>query len=185
MIIRRSMIGTALAVLLAPLFLIAKPGRQFLVSSEQVVAALRTSGQYVSPNQVQLLSLVHTREPNAVLHLIHIEPWQEGMQKAEIRCVDLSACLPFFVLIEGARVPDLAVGKVPEPGMAEAGPKKYDVRKGDTAVLTIETEQSRITMRVICLENGDRGQKIRVASKDRKRSYEAEIIAPGVLKAVF
>jgi flagella basal body P-ring formation protein FlgA len=35
---------------------------------------------------------------------------------------------------------------------------------------------------VICLQNGVRGQRIRVASKDHRRFFEGEVVGTGVLK---
>jgi flagella basal body P-ring formation protein FlgA len=43
----------------------------------------------------------------------------------------------------------------------------------------------RITLRVICLENGARGERVRVSSTDHKRIYQAEVIDPGLLKSAL
>jgi len=56
------------------------------------------------------------------------------------------------------------------------------IRGGDHATLILESPDSRMRLPVICLQSGVLGQRIRVASPDRKQYYEAEIVSPGMLK---
>ena len=43
------------------------------------------------------------------------------------------------------------------------------VRSGRTATLMFEGEYIHMTLPVLCLQNGGRGQQVRVISKDTKR----------------
>jgi len=186
MITRHMLITTAvLAFLLLPSTLAAESG--FVVSSSQVAEALREGGKAVDADHIHLLSPVRSRRPHAALKLMSVGEWQDGVMKAEMRCTNRSACLPFFVLVQDSAGLRDAVGRRPAQSLASspATAKTYDVHIGDPATLVLETKESRIVMRVICAQNGDRGQKIRVASRDHKRFYEAEVIEPGFLRGTL
>jgi len=161
---------------------------RFAVSPDQVARAMRAAGVAAAAERIDLLSPIQTRQPNAALRLISVKHWQGNTLKAELRCSDRKACLPFYVLLRDAdSVPDLAVvhGSAEPQKSASATPRAHDVHIGDPAILVFERQQSRITIRVICDQNGDRGQIIRVASSDRKHSYKAEVIEPGLLKGAL
>jgi len=186
MIKRHIFIRTAiLSLLLSLLTATAESEEDFVVSRVQVAHAFDQAGRPVSAEQIQFLSSVHTRQPNAALKLIGFADWQDGLLKAEIGCVDHTTCLPFYVLVQDAAIPALVHGTRTELGAPARSLKNYDVHVGETAVLTFEDSESRITMHVICVQNGDRGQKIKVASRDRKRFYEAEVIEPGFLRGIL
>jgi len=58
------------------------------------------------------------------------------------------------------------------------------LRSGDPATMVFNNRFLHISMPVICLQSGRQGQTIRVASIDHRRFYKAEIMGPGLLKAV-
>lgn len=175
--------ATAFALLLLSVMVRADSGER-VVSSRQVALALHTSGWHVDPDQVQFLFPVNTRQPNAALKLIRVDPWQDGLQKAEIRCVDASACLPFFILIHADHLPATQDDNRVRP-VGTSQSQHHDVHVGDAAVLIFERSESRITLQVICEQNGNRGQRIKVATRDRKHFYEAEIVGPGQLRGTL
>jgi hypothetical protein len=185
MIYRLKLKAAAVALLLWPLLIRAEAGKEFAVSPDQVAVALRASGRQVRADQIRLLFSVRTRQPNAVLKLINMEPWQDGTQKAEIACANAGACLPFFVLIQSGEPAVSTSHAAAEPVSASTHSQSHDVHVGDVAVLTFEGNDSRITIQVVCVQAGDRGQRIKVASRDRKRFYQAEVVEPGVLKGIF
>lgn len=159
----------------------------YVISAGQIVQALREGGLRVTADRIEILSSVRSRQPNASLRLIRAGEWQDGTLKAEIRCDERSACLPFYVLVHDATgVPDVVSRKpVCQAKSSLAVLKTHDVHVGDRAILIFEGNESRITVRVVCVQNGDRGQKIRVASRDRKHFYQAEIVEPGLLRGSF
>jgi len=183
---RHVMNRAGILALLLPFSMLAagEPTGSFVLSPSQVARAIREAGRQVNDDRVGFLSQVRTRQANPTLKVMSIHEWHDGVQKVEIRCVDRSVCLPFLVLVrDGAFVPDPANSSQAKLQKAFSTlPKRHDVRIGDPAILVFEGNDSRITMRVICAQDGDRGQKIRVASSDRKHFYEAEVIEPGFLK---
>ena len=55
------------------------------------------------------------------------------------------------------------------------------VHNGKDATLVFEGQNMRMIMPVLCLQNGVRGQRIRVISKDRKKVFLALVTGPGTL----
>jgi hypothetical protein len=105
-----------------------------------------------------------------------------GTIKVKLRCRDSHECLPFYVLVHG--VDRVKVGSAKEGAMplSKASSRQNVVRGGDRAILILETPDSRMSFPVICLQAGTRGQKVRVTSTDRRRFYDAEVVAAGILK---
>lgn len=165
------------------------PGR-IAVSPQRVASALAQAGWRVNPEQVKFLSQVTAAAGDAGLQVVQVTRWQRDKLKVELRCHDPHACLPFYVLVNEDRAADksgqtsvadtASTGKPPAFEMTAETPL---LRSGDPATLTFANKGLSINMPVICLENGHRGQKIRVASTDHRRFYKAEIVGPGLLKA--
>ncbi|HTA26023.1 MAG TPA: flagella basal body P-ring formation protein FlgA [Terriglobales bacterium] len=181
-----------LAILLGTLIPAAgqsQPNR-IAITPQRVVSAMAGAGWKVSAAQVQLLSQVTSTVRDAWLEVVQVTHWQEDKLKVELRCHDPRVCLPFYVVINQA-------GTAVKSGQTMAADTEADakhsvpempaekplMRSGDPATLTFADKGLRITMPVVCLENGQRGQRIRVASADHKRFYKAEIVGPGLLRA--
>jgi Chaperone for flagella basal body P-ring formation len=159
------------------------------ITPQRVANAMSDAGWKVSPGQVKLLSQVTTSR-DTWLQVVQVKHWQGDQLKVELRCHDPRACLPFYVLVNEGGKADKA-GLTAEAGVDAGGKQpvvetpteKPLIRSGDPATLKFADKGLSITMPVICLENGQRGQRIRVASADHKRFYKAEIVGPGLLKA--
>lgn len=181
-----------LAILLGTLIPVAgqsQPNR-IAITPQHVVSAMAGAGWKVSVGQVQLLSQVTSTVRDAWLEVVQVTHWQEDKLKVELRCHDPRACLPFYVLVDQIRAADkpgqtaaMPADVQAKPPLLETTAEKPLMRSGDPATLTFSDQGLRITMPVVCLENGHQGQKIRVASADHKRFYKAEIVGPGLLKA--
>jgi hypothetical protein len=155
---------------------------RFVVSPEQVTRAMRASGVPVSVEQIELLSSVRSRQAEPSLRVVTVRQWQGNTRKAELRCTNGAACLPFYVLVRNS---DAEAQNSPRAQSNSAEIRAHDVHVGDPAVLIFERDQSRITIRVVCVQAGDRGQKIRVASRDRKKFYEGEVLQSGLLRGTL
>ena len=153
----------------------------FVVSPDQVARVLEHAGISATADRIQFLSTVRAKRPNTALRLRNADKWRESTLKVEIECADHRSCLPFYVLVSGTTaVPNItsAVG-AHAPSSSTTHPL---IRVGDRALLVFDDLNSRITVRVICVQSGDRGQTIRVVSADRKRFYQAEVIQKALLK---
>lgn len=170
---------------------LAHAGARYAISANRVAEALVASGVPVTTEHVRLLSAVSARDRDPSLRVIKVMKWSDNSFKAELRCRDQGACLPFYVLLTGNHEADTlnpaAHGGSERQGLADflAPGKPALLRDGDPATLIFENSALRITLPVICLQSGNRGETIRVTSKDRKRFFKAQIIAPGLLKAAL
>ncbi len=156
---------------------------RFVVSPAQVMRAMRASGVPVSVEQIELLSSVRSRLAEPSLRVVTVRQWQGNTQKAELRCTNGTACLPFYVLVRNSDAEAQNSPRTRPNAATEI--RAHDVHVGDPAVLIFEGDQSRITIRVVCVQAGDRGQKIRVASRDRKKFYEGEVLQSGLLRGTL
>lgn len=183
---------TAAALMLLPSVTAAttQTAARFSISPQNVVAALASAGVSATASQVRFLYQVTSTVENSGLEVMHVSKWTGNSTKVELRCRDHHACLPFYVLLGNPEMADAhgaqsATGS-PQPGAVVPIPTtQVLMRDGDSATLVFESSALRITMPVICLESGGRGQKIRVVSTDHKRFFKGEIVQAGLLRATL
>jgi hypothetical protein len=151
----------------------------------RIIDALVSAGLAVSAHQIEMLSGAGNAIGNASVRVVSISGGAGGTTKVKLRCQDNHECLPFYVLVHGidsVKVTNAAA--IAEPLVDSIRPQDI-IRGGDRAILILETADSRMRFPVICLQSGAPGQRIKVTSADRKRSYDAEIVAPGLLKGIL
>jgi len=157
------------------------PTEHFTVSPVQVQGALAAAGLKAGLAQIEFLSEVRTASDHAALEVVNTSKRAKAAM-VKMRCRDSHQCLPFYVLVHqpqaGAKV-DPADDR---SSLADATPFPRLMRSGEPAILILENADYRISLPVVCLQNGTRGQRIRVASKDHKRFFEGEIVGSGLLK---
>jgi hypothetical protein len=111
-----------------------------------------------------------------------------------VGCRNSAECLPFYVSASWPVEVDVASLRANLPDSAEGlrdGAKRTfseDVRTfraGSTATLLLDGERVHVTLRVVCLESGEPGEKVHVTTPDRRQEYVVSVIAPGVLKGTF
>ena len=148
------------------------------ITTVHITGALTTAGLNVTVGQVESLSTMTASELNPKLTATKVEALDANTTKVRLQCARTDICLPFYVLVhwpEGTKQ-DLKGTAQPhillEPLM---------VRNGKDATLIFEGQNMRMTMSVLCLQNGVRGQRIRVISKDRKKVFLARVTGPGTL----
>ncbi len=159
------------------------------ISRESILGALHSSGISIRPEQMEELSDMTAAEPNPPLKVLSIDMLDADSDKVLLRCEHPNTCLPFYVLVHWGRLED---GSAARPGRSDREPAQPQqragnllVRSGRTVVLMLEGEYIHMTMPVLCLQNGGRGQQVRVISKDTKKRYVARVIGPGVVTSVL
>jgi flagella basal body P-ring formation protein FlgA len=155
------------------------------VSAHHVAAAMELAGVAVNPNQIEFLSGASSIGESAQMRVVSVTNRTNGTVRVKLRCRDNHECLPFYVLVHG-----IDGGKVDRPEeravpAVVAGSPKNVIRGGDHAILILESHDSRMSLPVICLQGGARGQTIRVASPDRRQIFDAEIVATGMLRGTL
>jgi hypothetical protein len=152
------------------------------VLAHSVADAMQRTGTAVNLDQIELLSGGSDIGESAELRVSSVTNRTDGALKVKLRCRDNHECLPFYVLVHGLDQAHLILPERRAQPLAAAVASQNLIRGGDHATLILESPDSRISMPVICLQSGVRGQTIRVASTDRKQFFEAEIVATGMLK---
>jgi hypothetical protein len=157
------------------------------LSKRQVADAMISAGIPVKAAQVEFLSQLSASE-DVSLQVVTIRTSTEGTATVKLRCHDNRECLPFYVLVHDVRsagVSDVHHRRV-QIATGQARTDKVSsprlVRGGDHATLLLETSDFRISLPVICLESGMRGQRIRVTSRDGRRFYKGEVVEVGILR---
>lgn len=157
------------------------------ISPERVADAMASAGLTADRTQVEFLSEVTAKADSSSLQVVSVSRTLSGTVGVKLRCRENSDCLPFYVLVHNL----IPSGFSPIPPRAEplVGRRKEalaraipDIRGGDHATLIIENADLRISLPVICMQNGVRGQRIRVASKDHWHFFEGEVVAAGMLR---
>jgi hypothetical protein len=163
----------------------AAPGR-YAITTEQIAAAISSSGMPVTSEQVTLPANLVASTPDPALKLKSLDRAGDNRMYARVECANAGQCLPFIVSLKL----DLRMTAVPvalsSPGRSAAStqtqPVPPVVRAGSPATLQLEGSHVHITLSVVCLENGAAGQTIRAASHDRKQVYTVQVLREGLLE---
>ncbi len=164
---------------------VGQNAQRTLITQERVAKAITSAGVYVLRSQVEFLSEFSATTSDAVLQVVATSPATSGEARVQLRCRDRRECLPFYVLVHRIKIGN---GSPAQLQFASLNGRAQDilsaqlVHSGDHATLILETTDSRISMPVICLQNGLRGQTVRVRSNDGKRLYRGEVVAPRLLR---
>lgn len=160
--------------------------RHYSIRAESVAAAMSGVGMQVSPRQVTLLTEVVATSNAPRLRVRSIEKSGDHRMMVRIECEKSEECLPFYASIGSGAGNESQASEFTLPAQdyfsRQGNSKQVEMRLGSTATLLLDGQRVHISLSVICLENGAVGQKIRVASADRQRTYLAEVIDSGRLK---
>ncbi|MGA8153907.1 MAG: flagella basal body P-ring formation protein FlgA [Terriglobales bacterium] len=191
MLIRTHNKFAGLMLLLAPLLASASQNTErFAISTQQVAEALASAGLTARVGQVEILSEVSAASRHALLQVVGTANRAVGDAVVKLRCRDNQECLPFYVLVHAspAKLLNSGAGGTRLQPVSDQKPLDVNasfprvVRGGDAATLILQDADYRISLPVVCLQDGARGQKIRVASKDHRRFFEGEVVGTGMLK---
>jgi hypothetical protein len=176
----------AMAVLWAAVALpAAAQSNRLSITQSQVAAAIDGAGMQVSDAQVTLLSNIVSAAGNPALKVESIEKWGDGRDMVRLECANPGECLPFIVALRlsAEQQERLALSSQLHPISFPAKPRASDaIRAGSTAVLLLDGPHVHIQLSVVCLENGSIGQSIRVATRDRRLTFMAEVLSGSTLR---
>jgi Chaperone for flagella basal body P-ring formation len=96
-----------------------------------------------------------------------------------LRCADMKVCGSFLV----STAMPLSLSHVAMARQSLRRNGKTLARAGESALLSINGVNLRISLRVICLEPGLLGQTIRVRDANSRRIFRAEVVGSGALRA--
>jgi hypothetical protein len=170
--------------------------KAYPIEASQAVLALAAKGVEASVQQVSMVANVVASQPHPTLGVLAVG--HLGLSDAsangsgarfwvKLGCQEAGVCLPFYAmvalptgdtaaLIEGLR----NAGKMKGVGIKHD--KGFTIPAGARATLVLEGSHSRVEIPVVALEPGMAGSEIRIATPDRRNSYRAIVVGPGVLK---
>jgi hypothetical protein len=155
-----------------------------LISRERILGALHSSGIPVAAEQMEQLSEMTAAEQNPLLKVLSIDMMDGESDKVLLRCEHPNACLPFYVLVhwghsgDGSGRPGQSVENLEQSGSRS---QNLLVRSGKIIKLVLDGNYIHMTLPVLCLQSGGRGQRVRVISKETKKRYVARVTGPGVV----
>jgi hypothetical protein len=155
-----------------------------LISRERILGALHSSGIPVAAEQMEQLSEMTAAEPNPLLKVLSVDMMDGESDKVLLRCEHPNTCLPFYVLVhwghsgEGSGRPGQSVENLEQSGSRS---QNLLVRSGKIIKLVLDGNYIHMTLPVLCLQSGGRGQRVRVISKETKKRYVARVTGPGVV----
>lgn len=158
------------------------------IDAGSIATALSGMGVQILPEQVMLLTDVVASTSVPRLKVQSIEKRGKNPMLVRMECESPKECLPFFVSLRLSQSDEsqLAGAFSARPMLSDSAPrpslKSFVIRAGSPATLLLDGDRVHIKIPVICLENGASGQKIRVAGKDRRQFYSAEVIDGRLLK---
>ena len=150
---------------------------------------LHSSGIRSLPEQMEQLSSMTAAEPNPPLKVLSVDMLDGESDKVLLRCEHPNTCLPFYVLVHWGQS-----GETDRAGLAgQTRTRSNLVRSRKTcwfaaerpSVLVLDGEYIHMTLPVLCLQNGGRGQQVRVISKETKKRYVARVTGPGVVTSAL
>jgi hypothetical protein len=152
----------------------------------------------VTEDRISLLAKVVATEPNPTMDIMSIGPLggrettglSEARSLVKLGCHLSGTCLPFYAVVtwpDGtARPAGVGVENVASHANAKVKPiAAITMRVGTHAMLVMDDKRSHVQVSVVSLENGNAGERIRVASQDRKQVYVAEVIGANLLKRSY
>lgn len=165
--------------------LLAAP--RYVISRDEIAAAVRDAGMPITAAQVAPLADVVSSVATPQLRVRSIEPSGGQQSVARIECVRSSDCLPFVVTIHTERAAGSAANAdaVAAPEVHTIAGVHPVIHSGSAVVLHLDSGRVHISVPAICLDNGAIGQTVRAASPDRSRNYLAQVVDSSSLKGTF
>jgi hypothetical protein len=152
------------------------------IATDRIASAISAAGLPISPQQVTLLSEVQATTNLPALKVESMERLGDRRTMVRLSCATTEQCLPFFVAVRGNNRSEQLPGTTAPTQRAKHSSEAVVMHSGSTATLLLDGDRIHIQLAVVCLENGAVGQTIRVASKDRKMTYQAEVVDGTILR---
>lgn len=170
----------------------AAPGRHSITAAE-VADAMNGIGLRISPDRITFLSNVVSTTSTPILQVKSIELADGHRATARLACEQPAECVPFLVGLRLVPNSDAPASPPASPAIpasvpaepAGSAPQRPAVTSGSKAILLLVGEHMQIRLPVICLQSGNVGQTIRVASPDHRQTYTAQVVQGGFLRGAL
>lgn len=167
---------------------------RFPIRESAIKTAMQQKQIPVGGVEIKIAAPITSSALEPQLSIRSITPGDKHNAQMLIECKNAAECLPFYASASWPANVDLAslresltheasAQKSTASRLASADPAS--LRAGSPATLLLDGERVHVMLRVVCLEGGDAGAKVRVTTPDRRQQYVADVIAPGILKGIF
>jgi hypothetical protein len=160
-----------LFALAACLLSIPATAEPFPIAPYAIEAAVAQAAGGVPLQDLRVLApaVAGEREPALAADQVRVDPFRRWLQ-VRVRCRTAGVCVPFYVVasLDGA---SFATKSVP----ADDHRPVFLVQRNQPAILVLQSSYARITLPVVCLQDGTRGQTVRVRASNG-RLYVAEVL---------
>lgn len=170
------------------------PAQRYPVSSRAVLAAMQQKQLPVNGVQIRLAAPITASVADPVLEIHSLMPGSSHSAQLLVGCRNAAECLPFYVSASWPVEVDVSALHESQSHQTDAArdvvghsvPEDANVlRAGSQATLLLDGDRVHVTLRVVCLESAEPGEKVHVTTPDRRQQYVVSVIAPGVLKGTF
>lgn len=173
---------------------------RFPVTPEQVALAMQGRGWSTEGVQIRLAVPVTTTTADPTLQIESVSTVAAHEVLLRVRCRVHTECLSFFasaVWPTNGPIPRLAADFASRGGSADgaevlAGSASWAsasaagvIRAGSPVTLLLEGTRIQIRLQVVFAQNGHVGDTVRVTTPDRKQTYVAEVLTPGLVRGQF
>ncbi len=156
---------------------LAAAEKRLVIENPVIADALASAGVEIKVDQIQPLTTPLSSSPNPKLTVESVIPGSDSLT-ARLRCQKTTICLPFLVTLRRDSNHESDAYSTAHPAT-----RTLLVRNGKKATMLLQGSAFRMTLPVICLQNGARGELVRVISADRKRIFTARVTGNSLVAA--
>ncbi len=168
--------------------------KRYPISDRAIISAMQERRVPVSGLQIRIAAPITASVAHPELDIRSFTMGNKHSAQLLMSCRNSAECLPFYVSaswpvemdaanLNGSLVP--GANPTREAANRTFSGDLYSFRAGSIATLMLDGDRVHVMLRVVCLESGEPGERVRVATPDRRQEYDADVIAPGVLKGTF
>ena len=200
-------IGWVLSVAGSPAFAEVASSR-YAITPEQVTAVMQEKHLPLDGAQIRLAVPMTASVAAPLLEVKTVSMTTPYRAQMKVVCRNPGECLPFYVavswpedapqpaipsdVLQQSRSSSVSLGKssavtienplVNERAKTERTQSEVALKPGAPATLVMDDERVHIRMKVVCLQAGAAGDKVRVSTPDHKQAFVGEVVSPTLLK---
>lgn len=160
---------------------------RYPITVEQVVEATNRAGLQISATQIELPGSLVASSPVPVLRVQSVRRLTAGSTVIRLEC-EAGECIPFYARLGPQKTggaSQLATAALPARSESRLAVNKRVsvIKAGDQATLWLEGEHVHINVKVVCIDGGGVGERVRARGSSNRQIYMAQVVDSGVLRA--
>ena len=168
--------------------------KRFAITDGSVLAAMQRKQVSLHGVQLRITSPMTSSVAEPELEVRTLIMADKHTAQLLVGCRNAAECLPFYASATwpaGVEVTEIRPGAAHrddvsrEPANHTSSGDASSLHAGSPATLLLDGARVHVMLRVVCMESGGPGERVRVTTLDRRQEYIADVIAPGLLKGAF